>query len=126
MICRITRELNEDVEKYIQDVILSTKNAEYCYEFAYHCKTCDVKKLQKVVLSLKNAELCYQFARDIKGADVKSLGKVVLESRDPELCASFAEYVDGANQKLFQKAAKIIIKEQNAKEKAEEKRLKQQ
>ena len=46
----------------------------------------------------------------------------MLESRDTFLCDSFANYVDGADKKLFQKAIKLIEKEESAKRKEEEKR----
>lgn len=65
----------------------------------------NAKALEQVVIESKNPEYCYLFAREVESANIKELKKVVIDGNDPEWCYNrFVECVEGENiKKIKQK-----------------------
>jgi len=92
--------------KELQEIVLTSKDAEQCCYFAKHIEGADIERLQEVVLASKDAGWCYCFAIDVAGADIKRLQEIVITSKDAGWCYYFARYIEGADKKKLMKVYK--------------------
>ena len=66
-----------------EQVIIDSKNLEYITELA-KVQGANVKKLEDEIIKSENAHWCFVFAYEVKNADVGRLMRKVIDSKDPE------------------------------------------
>ena len=97
----------------IQNYVISTKNAEYIYDFARSIKGANIQKLEDAIIRSKNAKYIYVFARSIEGANIQKLEDAIIKTKNVKYIEEFAEYVKGANKERLYAVTKKL--EENAK-----------
>lgn len=85
-----------------KNIVLKSKNVEWCYKFARDVKGIDISELAKVVIDSKDPYFNYVFARDVIGANVILHEQVLLEYNNPDYCLEFALNVIGATIELHE------------------------
>ena len=85
-----------------KNIVLKSKNVEWCYKFARDVKGIDISELAKVVIDSKNPYFNYAFARDVIGANVILHELVILEYNNPDCSLEFALNVKGATIELHE------------------------
>jgi len=84
-----------------EEIILKSKNPQYCYSFARHIFGANIKAHEKVILESKNIACCCIFALDIKESNKEDLFKVVLESGDKDWINIFIKTIDFDKEKYI-------------------------
>ena len=89
-----------------QQVVLNSKEAEWCYRFACYVKGANVEALTNVVLGSKNPHYKYLCARDIPQIqpdfDITPLEDSILELESTKWSNQFLYNVKGSRKELHQ------------------------
>lgn len=68
------------LQKEIESLVISLKEAELCYEMASNFDWVDKKIMGEIVIKDGNPEINYYFATNVEGADIESHREVILNS----------------------------------------------
>ena len=101
-----------DIEPYEQ-IVLDAKNPKYSRYFAEAVKDANIDKHEQIVLDAKNPIECYRFAQNVKDAKIADHQKVVLDSKDAVVCNLFAHYVKGADIEALEN---VVLESNNPRE----------
>src|SRR5271157_3013813 len=88
--------VNDPLLDKIQAQIIKNKDAGQAYFFAYHFKY-KTHLMQQVVIASKSAKYCFTFAKEIPKADIKALQQVIFNTNNTKYICYFGLSVPGAN-----------------------------
>jgi hypothetical protein len=89
---------------------IGNEHAALQFAKSYGSRDCvDMKRLQRIIIESKNADCCYQFARDVPGANIRRLEYVVARYGELQTIRAFILNVPRANKRFLEGV--ITVKE---------------